>query len=79
MVSAMAWLPASAAVTLPGYISDNTIVQRNSVMTLEGHASPGSRVTVHAGWEENPLVAEAGRDGSFSIGLPTPEAIQIRI
>ena len=74
MVSAMAWLPASAAVTLPGYISDNMIVQRNSVMTLEGHASPGSRVTVHAGWEENPLAAEAGRDGSFSIGLPTPEA-----
>ena len=33
------------------YITDNMVVQRNSVMKITGHASSGSKVNVIAGWD----------------------------
>lgn len=65
---------AEAKVTLPNYVTDNMIVQQNSVLTVKGHAVPGSRVTVKSGWLSNQLECNADRDGRFTISLNTPPA-----
>lgn len=73
-VMLMAWTPAYSALTLPNYISDNMIVQQNSTFTFKGHSTPGSKVSIRAGWESKCHDTKADANGSFSITLPTPPA-----
>lgn len=75
MVSAAAvCISADAAVTLPNYVTDNMIVQQNSVLTVRGHAAPKSNVKVAAGWTDAIKSVKVGKDGCFSIEIPTPPA-----
>jgi len=70
----IATLPATGKVLLPNYITDNMIVQQNSTIKIKGHAAPGSKVSVHAGWSERPSVAKADSNGAFAVDIPTPSA-----
>lgn len=74
LAAAAATLPATAKVTLPNYITDNMIVQQNSVLTVNGQAAPGSRVKVSAGWEKGSQTVTADKNGKFIVRLATPKA-----
>lgn len=65
---------ASAKVTLPRFFTDNMVVQQNSVLTLPGTAEPMSQVTVRTDWSDDVVKTKAGKDGRFSVTLPTPAA-----
>ena len=69
-----AFVVAQAKVVLPNYITDNMVVQRNSVMKITGHASSGSKVNVIAGWDSRSREVKADSGGEFDISLDTPDA-----
>jgi len=69
-----AFVVAQAKVVLPSYITDNMVVQRNSVMKITGHASSGSKVNVIAGWDSRSCEVKADSEGKFDISLDTPDA-----
>ncbi len=65
-------IPVDAEIKLPGYITDNMVVQRNSVMKISGRAR--GDVSVSGAWLESPVYVAAGKDGKFSVDIPTPSA-----
>lgn len=67
-------MPTQAKIKLPNYITDNMIVQQNSVMKIVGSAASDSKVTVWAAWDSNPRQTKADKEGKFEISLPTPAA-----
>lgn len=67
-------MPVQAKIKLPNYITDNMIVQQNSVMKIVGSAASDSKVTVWAAWDSNPRQTKADKEGKFEILLPTPAA-----
>ena len=69
-----AFVVAQAKVVLPNYITDNMVVQRNSVMKITGHSSSGSKVNVIAGWDSRSREVKADSEGKFDISLDTPDA-----
>lgn len=69
-----AFVVAQAKGVLPNYITDNMVVQRNSVMKITGHASSGSKVNVIAGWDSRSREVKADSEGKFDISLDTPDA-----
>ncbi len=69
-----AFVVAQAKVVLPSYITDNMVVQRNSVMKITGRASSGSKVNVIAGWDSRSREVKADSEGKFDISLDTPDA-----
>lgn len=64
----------NAAVKLPGYLSDNMVIQRDSRLTVKGTANPGAEVKAYPEWLPEPVSARAGADGSFTLSVPTPGA-----
>lgn len=71
---ALCALEASAVVKLPGYITDNMVVQRNNVLTVNGTAAPGSKVTATPEWSGKAVTAKAEKDGRFTLQISTPDA-----
>lgn len=67
-------LGMQSKVTLPSYFSDNMIVQQESILKMKGKATPSTQVKITAGWEGSPRTVKSGKDGSFSIDIPTPKA-----
>ena len=67
-------MPAQAKIKLPNYITDNMIVQQNSIMKIVGSAASDSKVAVWAAWDTNPRLTKADKEGKFEISLPTPVA-----
>lgn len=63
-----------AEVVLPQFITDNMVVQQNSLLTIPGKATPGAELKVKASWTDAVVKAKAGKDGSFKVSLPTPAA-----
>ena len=63
-----------AKIALPSYVTDNMVVQQNSVFKIKGMAAPKSKVSVLAGWSDGVLTTKANSDGAFTIELPTPPA-----
>ena len=74
LLMSTAFVVAQAKVVLPNYITDNMVVQRNSVMKITGHASSGSKVNVIAGWDSRSREVKADSEGKFDISLDTPDA-----
>ncbi|MDE7438351.1 MAG: 9-O-acetylesterase [Muribaculaceae bacterium] len=67
-------LTVSAKVVLPNYITDNMLVQRNSVMRIAGDATPGSEVNIKASWDAKAKKVKADKAGKFEADIHTPEA-----
>lgn len=73
-VAALMATTAQAGITLPNYVTDNMIVQQNSTFKVTGHAAPGSKVKVIAGWQEKAIETKADKAGAFAVSLSTPPA-----
>lgn len=65
-------MAVDAEVKLPQFFTDGMVMQRNSVLTINGKAD--GAVEVSASWLAAPVTAETASDGSFSVRLTTPEA-----
>ena len=74
LAGVLAAAPAWGKVSLPNYVTDNMIVQQNSMLTVKGHAAPDSNVKVWAGWEKKPVTVKADRNGAFTAEIKTPKA-----
>lgn len=61
-----------AKVQLPAYLTDSMVIQRNDIIKLSGKAD--GPVTVRASWSPSSLTTVPGKDRSFLVELPTPEA-----
>jgi sialate O-acetylesterase len=58
---------------LPSLIGDNMLLQQKAEVRIWGKANPGNKITVDASWNSS-VKAIAGKDGKWSVPLPTPEA-----
>lgn len=58
---------------LPSLISDNMLLQQKTNAKIWGKANPGRKISVSTSWNSNGQ-AIAGKDGKWSVSLPTPEA-----
>jgi sialate O-acetylesterase len=58
---------------LPSLISDNMLMQQKTNVKIWGKANPGHKISVSASWNSNGQ-AIAGKDGKWSVSLPTPSA-----
>lgn len=73
-LSVLAVLGASA-VELPQIMSDNAVLQQQSIVKLWGKARPGAKVDVNVSWApDSTYSAEAGADGRFTALVSTPHA-----
>lgn len=63
-----------ATVTLPHYITDNMIMQQNSIIKIKGHGAPDSEITVKTAWNEGNVKTRSDKNGNFNISLATPAA-----
>lgn len=63
-----------AEIVLPQIYTDNMVLQRNSTITMSGHANPKSRVTLSADWLQESISTQANIDGYFSLRFSTPVA-----
>ena len=65
---------ANAKVTMPSVFSDNMVLQQNADVAFWGIADPGEKVTVSCTWSSGKSVAIAGKDGRWSVTVPTVSA-----
>lgn len=65
---------AHAEIKLPSYVTDNMVVQQNSVFRIKGTAAPKSKVSVQPGWSHKPVTAVADAEGKFVAEIQTPQA-----
>ena len=63
-----------AQVKLPEVLSDNMVLQRNSLVKIWGWASPGEKVNVYTDWIDEAFNTITGDDGSWLLAIPTGEA-----
>ena len=63
-----------AEIVSPQIYTDNMVLQRNSTITMSGHANPKSRVTLSADWLQESISTQANIDGYFSLRFSTPVA-----
>lgn len=67
-------LPAQNKLHLPALISDNMVLQQNSVVPLWGWARPGDKLAVRTSWDKKDYSAVAGVSGRWEVRVHTPEA-----
>ncbi|MBD5299304.1 MAG: 9-O-acetylesterase [Bacteroides sp.] len=72
IIASLLPLAASAAVTLPNYITSNMVMQHDDILKVNGHATPGSKVTASPSWLSKEISAKADKEGNFSMQIPTP-------
>ncbi len=72
LVMIFTYMPARAEITLPYIFSSNMILQRDMEIPVWGWASPGERITVILG--DNQQKTRAGKDGRWSLSLPAMQA-----
>ena len=74
IISLLASSLAEARVTLPGFFSDNMVLQQQTACNIWGWAEPGKRVIVNTSWDKKSHSATARKDGRFQVTVQTPEA-----
>lgn len=63
------------ALTLPGVVGSNMMLQQNSDAALWGWAKPGSTVKIKPSWDNKVYTAKAGSaDGRWNVKVATPAA-----
>lgn len=63
-----------AHVSLPSYLSDNMVLQRNSEVEIWGYAAPLEDITVTTSWDKREYKAKGGSDARFSVVVKTGPA-----
>ncbi|MDE5637369.1 MAG: sialate O-acetylesterase [Alistipes sp.] len=64
----------SAAVKLPGVLSDDMVLQRNAEVNLWGEAAPGRRVRIRTSWNNARYDVRADEAGHWSVRVATGDA-----
>ena len=67
-------IPAAANVSLPSFISDNMVLQRNAEVNIWGFASPFEDVTIKPGWTTEEYKVKPTTDAYWEVKIKTPEA-----
>ena len=67
-------MTANAKVTMPSVFADNMVLQQNTDVAFWGTADPGEKVTVSQTWSSEKAVTTAGKDGKWSVTVPTISA-----
>ncbi|MDY3876578.1 MAG: sialate O-acetylesterase [Prevotella sp.] len=65
---------SAEAIELPEIIGDNMVVQQEKKARLWGWAAKGHYITATASWDNTPVTATVGKDGSWTLQIPTPKA-----
>ncbi|MCK0148091.1 sialate O-acetylesterase [Arenibacter sp. F26102] len=63
-----------AQVVLPTFISDNMVLQQQTVAPLWGKAKPGAIVTLSCSWDNNKYETKASAEGRWKQSVKTPKA-----
>lgn len=58
---------------LPSILSDNMLLQQKTDALIWGKANPGQKITITPSWGTK-AAAKTGKDGKWSVNIPTPEA-----
>ena len=64
---------SNSNLTLPSLVGDNMVLQQKTDAKIWGKATPGHKIDVSASWKAN-VQTKAGKDGKWTVVLPTPEA-----
>jgi sialate O-acetylesterase len=65
---------AQATIKLPALISDNMVLQQQSVVTLWGWASPGEKISVEVSWNKKKYAAVTDITGNWQLKVRTVKA-----
>ena len=57
----------NAKIVLPDIISDNMVLQQNTVVKLWGKANPNQKVSIKASWNNKRIRITAGADGKWLV------------
>ena len=63
---------AGAKVRMPGFFSDNMVLQQNSQAKIWGWTDAGKSVSVTPSWNNKAVTAKADKDGRWSLSVDTP-------
>ncbi|MEA4976427.1 MAG: sialate O-acetylesterase [Paludibacter sp.] len=64
----------TGTLKVPNVISDNMVLQQNSIVKLWGQGIPGSTVKLKTGWIEKTLSVKVDLNGAWETNLQTPRA-----
>ncbi|HBG25991.1 MAG: hypothetical protein A2Y10_13725 [Planctomycetes bacterium GWF2_41_51] len=62
-----------AAITLPSIISDNMVLQADSIAPIWGNAEPNSKITICPSWNKETIVTESDDQGKWTAKIKTPK------
>jgi len=63
-----------AKIELPGFFTDNMVLQQNSSVVFKGKAEKNKKVTVKVGWANQEYHTIVDSEGKWNIRIPTPQA-----
>lgn len=63
-----------AKITLPGYFTDNMVLQQQTKVLISGQSSGQGGVELRVGWDKKVYKADIGTSGEWSIEVETPKA-----
>lgn len=69
-----AFMSASAEVKLPGVLSNDMVLQRNTEVNLWGEAAPNRRVRIRTSWDNARYDVRADEAGRWSVRVATGDA-----
>lgn len=67
-------LQLSAQIHLPGFFSDNMVLQRNAEVNFWGWSKRGGTVRIIPSWSKDTVTTKVSGYGRFDVKLKTPEA-----
>jgi len=64
----------NAKIILPDILSDNSVLQQNTEVTLWGEATPQTKVIINPSWTNKTFMTKSGKDGRWIIKIQTTKA-----
>ena len=70
----LATAAAHATVTLPGWMTNNMVLQQRTKMHVKAKAKAGATVKITASWDKKTVKVKADKSGAFAFDLDVPAA-----
>ena len=67
-------LSAKAQIKVASIITDNMVLQRNSVVKIWGKASPSQKISIKTDWNKAEIQTTTNKTGEWMFTLKTTEA-----
>lgn len=77
LLAAFFWAGIShleAQVKVASIFNDNMVLQQKTKAPVWGRALPGKKISITVSWQEAPCETVAGKDSTWRVFIPTPEA-----